>query len=75
MVVGGHGRDGRRRSGAHCDRTNHTSNKCWGKFDKPEQAQVTDFMFTSASTITSSIVASTMQIYEHFFQLQTAQAS
>jgi len=81
----GRGRDsgGGRSSGdkgRHCihfGRNNHTSNKCWDNYSKPEWAQIVDSTITSATT--SSIVASAIKIsqvdYDHYLQLQIAQAS
>ena len=64
----------------HCTyygRNNHTSDKYWDKFDKPERAQVVDTMSTSNSAATSFTAASTVHIFQsdygHLFQLQTAQ--
>ena len=47
----------------HCGKNNHTSDKYWDKFGKPERAQITDTMFASTSVSTSSIAASTCRFF------------
>ena len=48
---------------ARYSRNNHTSDKCWDKFGKPECAQIADTSSTSTSAVTSFTAVFTVKIF------------